>query len=203
MQVTGLSLCQFEAVTRGISAATYGGNVAVHPDAHALSDNRFIGRLHVLDSRGQGARRSWSGRRMPAACWHAYRDVLGAMFWVNPEATVRTSMAVYRGRDGFNDLYPGTAYKNIGSQMSPAYMPNLCDHGTADWHGGGLLYRDDNPPPAAGVHHRPSTATWDAAMRNAERSAEEAALVLEGGYRVPEPDESGEPSAWDKLVMAL
>jgi hypothetical protein len=85
------------------------------------------GRVLPVTSRSEGARRSWTGRRVPAVCWHAYRDVLAALFEQRPEATVRTALAVYRGREGFEACYPETAYRNVGSQMQPAYMPELCD----------------------------------------------------------------------------
>lgn len=127
MLVTGLPLDKFREITDRVSAEKYSGNVVVHHDAHPLSGNRFRGRLWVQSSRGPGARRSWSGRRMPAACWHAYRDVLMAVFDEYPNARVQTGMATYRGRDGFMSAYPGTAYTNVGSMMQPAYMPDLCE----------------------------------------------------------------------------
>jgi hypothetical protein len=36
-------------------------------------------------------------------------------------------VAVYRGRAGFEQDYPATAYVNVGSQMQPAHMPELRD----------------------------------------------------------------------------
>jgi len=53
--------------------------------------------------------------------------VLRALFDVAPAASVYTSMARYVGKQGFESTYPDTAYQNIGSQMMPAYMPELCD----------------------------------------------------------------------------
>lgn len=127
MQITGVSLPEFERITRMVSAS-YGDNLAVHPDAHALSPTgtRIRARVYVLNSRGAGARRSWSGRHMPAACWHAYRDVLTELFNLYPHAIVRTSLAIYRGRDGFHATYPQTGNANVGSQMCPVTMPELC-----------------------------------------------------------------------------
>lgn len=127
MQITGLSLAQFTAIVNEISTVCYDGNVIVHQDAHALSDNRFVARLRVKDSRGSGARTSWSGRHTPSTCWHAYRDVMEAMFVAYPNARARTLLATYRGLDGFRETYPATAYVNIGSQFQPAYMPELCE----------------------------------------------------------------------------
>lgn len=106
----------------------YDGNVIVHPDAHPAGegDYGFAGRLRCVSSDGPGARRSWSGRRTPSACWHAYRDVLKAVFAEYPHATARTAMARYTGAD-FESQYPRTADHNIGSMMQPAYMPDLCE----------------------------------------------------------------------------
>lgn len=126
MQVTGLSLDKFREIVAEISTVCYDGNVIVEQEAHAHSDNRFTARLRTKSSRGSGARLSWSGRHIPAACWHAYRDVLEAVFEEYPDARIRTAMATYKGRQGFRENYPGTAYKNIGSMMAPAYMPELC-----------------------------------------------------------------------------
>jgi hypothetical protein len=128
MQITGLSLDKFREIVEQVSEQRYGGNVTVQKDAHPLSGNRFQGRLWVLDSRGPGARRSWTGQRLRAACWHAYRDVLLAMFREYPEAIARTGLATYRGLDGFLRDYPATGERNVGSMMQPAYMPDLCDH---------------------------------------------------------------------------
>jgi len=128
MELIGITLIQFEAAVATVSSK-YDGNLAVHDDAKSTSSRSSRGRVVTLDSHGQGSRRSWSGRHGKWACWHAYRDVMLALFEVNPDATIRTSLATYKGRQGFLDTYPGTAYHNIGSMVAPAYMPELCDCG--------------------------------------------------------------------------
>jgi hypothetical protein len=90
-------------------------------------DGCFRGRIIPTSSRSHGARRSWTGRRIKAACWHAHRDVLLALFLDHPEARVFTSMASYVGVEGFKATYPDTAYRNIGSELQPAFMPDLCE----------------------------------------------------------------------------
>ena len=130
MNITGITLDQFHAAVDALNATqTYAGNLRVHADAHATSDNRITARLDVADSRGPGARTSPSGRHTPAACWHAYRDVLTELFRVNPDALIRTREATYRGAIGFELNFPATAYNNQGSQVRPMTMPELCDHG--------------------------------------------------------------------------
>lgn len=126
MEIIGVTLEEFKSAVESASA-NYGGNLVIHDDAKAISSRSSRGRVTVLDSRGWGARRSWSGRHGKWACWHAYRDVLTEIFEINPNARVKTSLADYRGVDGFESSYPATAYKNIGSMMQPAYMPELCD----------------------------------------------------------------------------
>lgn len=111
-----------------VSEFFYSGNVIVHPDAYDYRGNgrSFRGRILVTDSRGPGSRTSWTGRHGPYACWHAYRDVIGGILALAPDATVRTGIAVYKGEAGFLATYPETAHRNIGSVFEPAYMPDLC-----------------------------------------------------------------------------
>jgi hypothetical protein len=130
MRISGLSLDDFTAITASVSDDCYAGNLAVSPDAHddGSRKSRCTARLVAGDSRGAGTRTSWSGRHGPYVCWHAYRDVLAEVFRQYPDAVVRTGLAgVYRGAAGFRRDYPATADKNIGSQMAPAYMPDLCE----------------------------------------------------------------------------
>lgn len=137
MIVTGITTEQFNEIVAKLNATTYGGNLNTEI-GRIYSPTRFAGRVTVRESGARlfpkdksrtapGARRSWSGRRIAAACWHAYRDVLAGVFEVNPDARVRTAMAKYIGREGFLANYPETANQNIGSMASPAYMPELCD----------------------------------------------------------------------------
>lgn len=125
MQITGVTVNGWEAIVDTVSAQ-YEGNLK-SVDAHWTGGKRITARVAVHDSRGLGARRSWSGRRGPYACWHAYRDVLAELFKRYPDATVRTALAVYRHAEGFHEHYPATAYHNVGSMMQPATMPSLCD----------------------------------------------------------------------------
>lgn len=127
MDIRGITFDQMQSIVRNVSAEYYGGNIILHPDAKPLGKSGFRGRIVTRTSTGSGARRSWSGRRGRWACWHAYRDVMMEVFETSPDAVIVTALATYRGQAGFLTDYPATAYKNIGSQMSPAYMPELCD----------------------------------------------------------------------------
>lgn len=86
----------------------------------------FQFRLRAINSHANGARHSWSGRRTVSACWHAHRDFFYVMFRFSPNAVIKTMMATYTA-ENFDQTYPPTGDVNIGSQMQPAYMPDLCD----------------------------------------------------------------------------
>jgi hypothetical protein len=128
MRISGVSLNEFRAIVAIVSDSLYHGNVIVAREATDLGGirkPRISARLTVQNSYAYGARTSWSGRHMPAASWEAYRDVLAELFDRHPDALVRTALAVYRRKEGFEREYPQTGYRNIGSQMIPATMPEL------------------------------------------------------------------------------
>lgn len=145
---------RFEAVEACITLVSkqqYAGNIIVHQDAGPIRQesselrpvlmpwgttitkevNRtgygYRGRIIGEASSLPGTRRSWSGRRGPWACWHAYRDVMRAILTQYPDAVITSAHARYEGLAGFEITYPHTANVNIGSAYSPAYMPELCD----------------------------------------------------------------------------
>lgn len=139
MKITGLTLRQFQACTSFISHERYHGNVIMHPDAHDRPAQRSretgrlrnlcVARLTVRDSHGVGSRLTASGRHGPYACWHAYRDVLREVFRQFPDAIVISGnhwQVTYRGQAGFEELYPATGRRNIGSPAAPVTMPELC-----------------------------------------------------------------------------
>lgn len=150
----GVTFAQVSAIVRRVSDERYGGNLSVHQEAKPLREtshayreetmpwgaviNRripdgygFRGRVIGNVTDGPGTRRTQNGlgnqRRSRAACWHAFRDVIGAIMREYPHATVKTSQAIYRGIDGFAETFPGTARRNIGSVFCPAHMPDLCE----------------------------------------------------------------------------
>lgn len=129
MNLKGVTLAQFNAAVATANLnPKYGGNLRVHQDAHETGVRKIttVGRLTVESSGGLGARTSWSGRKCQAACWHAFRDVIGLVFDYAPGAVVKTTMATYTTVN-FDSTYPDTAYVNVGSQFQPVTMPELCD----------------------------------------------------------------------------
>jgi len=79
--------------------------------------------LETRDAWKKGSRTSSAGRHMCKASWEAHRDVLRALFKLDPQASVKTALAIYCGRDDFEREFPATGRKNIGSMMQPKTMP--------------------------------------------------------------------------------
>jgi len=134
MQIKGMSLDQWTNVVDAVSAELYDGNIIVNRDSDDRSNSRTNHcrtSLRVKNSRGHGARMSWSGRRTVSACWHAHRDVFREAFRLYPDAVISTVLARYTA-ENFEETYRKTAYVNVGSMMSPAYAPELCEH-AGEW----------------------------------------------------------------------
>ena len=65
-------------------------------------------------------------RGIATACWHASGVFYRELFKINPKGKIKTVLAYYVGEVGFDEKYPSTAHQNVGSMMSPAYMPDQC-----------------------------------------------------------------------------
>ena len=126
MKVWGTTI---EAVTtdvQRVSKERYGGNLRFKREPE--KDGRSVSfTLTVKDSRAKGARRSNTGRRIAAACWHCNRDVMLTIFTGNPDARVKTAIADYKGFGDFVDKYPATGRTNVGSQADPMDFEDACN----------------------------------------------------------------------------
>jgi hypothetical protein len=85
--------------------------------------------LSVHESGGKGGRRSVgffnAGRKIAAACWHAYGFFFDALFEVCPEAVVRTNRMITKDSGNWIDW-------DIGAPIAPAPYSSACechDHG--------------------------------------------------------------------------
>jgi len=67
-----------------------------------------------------------SERRVFAVCWHGHRDFMRAIFEADPDARIKTMWADYRGSEDFEEKFPGTAYRNVGSMMYPMRASEVC-----------------------------------------------------------------------------
>ncbi len=126
MNLWGIDENELAQIIDQVSRDLYDGNLT----ANRL--DRVNGRcvaftLRVSSSKAPGARRSGSGRRSVAACWHAHRDVMAVIFDRNPAARVKSAFADYRGKEAFEDLFPNTGDHNVGSMMRPVMIEDCCD----------------------------------------------------------------------------
>lgn len=81
-------------------------------------------RLAVRNSRGDGARRGFTGRAMTAACWHVHGHFFEALLKVNPEVTIisRAGPGAVIDKTGGN-----WQDRNIGSLFSPLMYSDACE----------------------------------------------------------------------------
>jgi hypothetical protein len=131
MRATGIAANNLAATVERVSRGKFNGNVTLKslspiPATRRTTEGANF-TLRVESSREAGARRSTSGRRLAAACWHAHRDVLRAIFDAAPNARIRSAFADYDGRDDFERSFPQTYHHNAGSVMMPASFGALCD----------------------------------------------------------------------------
>lgn len=82
--------------------------------------NRVRFTLETRDAWKHGSRTAASGRHMRKASWEAHRDVMAALFKLDPDATIRTALATYRGRTDFERQFPATANARYGNSTIAA-----------------------------------------------------------------------------------
>ncbi len=115
-----------EHVVRAVSVELYDGNLCFkRPPEQYGKAVRFT--LTVRKASLPGGRRSNTGRKIWAACWHCHRDVMKALFAIRPDMRLKTAQADYRGLDDFEDSFESTSYINIGSVAAPLYYEHACE----------------------------------------------------------------------------
>jgi hypothetical protein len=125
MKAWGVTIDEVRAAVT-VASTKYDGNIVFkrEPEKEGKAV-RFT--LTVWNSRNPGSRMSPSGRRIAACCWHGHRDVMKAVFAINPDARIKTALADYRGLDDFDAKYEDTGRTNIGSQMEPMDIEDACN----------------------------------------------------------------------------
>ena len=68
-----------------------------------------------------------TGRNLNTLCWHGHKYVMEKIFELEPSAILVSTIARYEGITGFENHYMDTAYKNVGSLMSPMFMVDRCN----------------------------------------------------------------------------
>lgn len=85
-------------------------------------------RISVQNARAPGGRRRARNldHAVHAACWHAYRDFISALFDFGARR-VKTMQADYKSKDAFEELFLATGLTNIGSAFNPVQYREACD----------------------------------------------------------------------------
>lgn len=113
-------------IVRKVSAQNYAGNILIKSLAR-VSRNAITFTLTVRDSNAPGSRRSKTGRRIAAACWHAHRDIMAEIFSQYPDARLVSQLADYKNRVDFLASFPGTGATNLGSIAKPMRADTACN----------------------------------------------------------------------------
>jgi len=125
MNIKHVTTAQMETALATVNRA-YDGNITFK-----RFDPQHNGGVHftlgVRSSKAPGGRRSHTGKRVAAACWHAHRDFMKEIFALVPNAVLRSCHACYKGKAGFERDFPNTGYINIGSMMQPLEFQNACE----------------------------------------------------------------------------
>ena len=104
------------------------GNITIKAEPEKVQrDGRPVVhvRLGVKSSNGPGGRRSREGRKIAAACWHAYGEFFDALAAADPECEIQVA--------GLNDRKwllaedHGWQDSNIGSMYYPLYHSEACE----------------------------------------------------------------------------
>lgn len=107
---------------------TYGNNITWKrdPEPANRAGTSYDFTITVKDSSGPGARRSDTGRKIAAACWHAHGDLFDAILKIAPDAIIKTN-----GMGGNTISAAGGNWedRNIGSLYRPLYASEACECG--------------------------------------------------------------------------
>ena len=126
MKARNIKAETIDRVVRAVSDELYDGNITFKraPEKYGRAI-RFT--LTVLDSSAIGSRRSNTGRRICAACWHAHRDIMRTLFAIVPNMGIQSASADYWGRVDFEDKFARTGCINIGSEAVPIEYQDACN----------------------------------------------------------------------------
>jgi hypothetical protein len=111
------------------TAEDYEGNVRFKngPDPVNQKGTGHRLTLTVHASSKPGGRRSNTGRKIAAACWHVHREFMRHLYDIAPEAVIQSALATYRGVQDFEETFEATGDGNIGSAFEPQAMRTACE----------------------------------------------------------------------------
>ncbi len=126
MKIKGISETNLRVALANASTEFYAGNLQFKREPERIG-NFLHFTITVVNTRNPGGARSSQGRRIAAACWHAHRDFMRAIFKLAPDALLITALARYEGSEGFEHEFPYTGTQNAGSIMVPRARQDCCE----------------------------------------------------------------------------
>ena len=119
---------QLEAAMLSASNA-YSGNIRFKNGPDPVNQKGTAHRLTLTVNRSAapGGRRSNTGRKIAAACWHVHREFMKALYLTAPNAVISSALATYRGEEDFENEFEATGDRNIGSAFQPQSMRTACE----------------------------------------------------------------------------
>jgi hypothetical protein len=93
------------------------------------TDGTRTWRRRGFSRRPSDGERRWTGG---AVCWHGHRAFMRAVYQLEPEAIIATSMARYTSARQFEATHESTGNRMVGSQADPVSFAELCDCPDAD-----------------------------------------------------------------------
>ena len=125
MKLYGISEKVLRSIVNVVSQ-DYDKNVVFKKEPEK-SGNAINFSLRILDCNKIGSRRSNTGRKIPAACWHVHRDIMELIFLWNPSARLQSILADYRGEKDFLEKFAATGSTNLGSNAKPIRADRACN----------------------------------------------------------------------------
>ncbi len=136
MRIKGITESDLRAALAEASTEFYDDNLQFKREPETKG-NWIHFTITIKSSHSPGSARSSSmfnrGRRIAAACWHAHRDVMRAIFKRAPDALLITALARYQGAAGFEHEFPYTGTANAGPPIDPIARQDCCECPRAEY----------------------------------------------------------------------
>lgn len=119
MEIKGVPIKEINAIAAECGFTT---------DASLNNRGHIRFRIFPTSDRQRKLSTGWGsmGRRVNAVCWHGHRDFMYRLFDKFPCATLKTSIATYRGLDDFTAKFNETGWKNVGPMIAPVFYREAC-----------------------------------------------------------------------------
>lgn len=135
MKARNVTTTDIQEIVSKLNREKYMANILIQ-NISEVSKTTVSFKIRMFESRAEGTRKSWSGRRGPWACTHVFEDIMREVIEKGGEILIpKGSKGNEEGRqitissdyelDNWVDNYNCS---NIGSMMNVVYPEQLCNH---------------------------------------------------------------------------